>query len=343
MNKNVEIAIIMPVYNAEKYLREAIESILRQTYRNFILYIINDGSSDNSEEIILSFKDQRIKYIKNSCNLGIVKTLNKGLALADTKYIARMDADDICDKRRLEIQYNELENDSDLFLLGTAASLINEDGIIVGKIIPPQDDRVIRTSLLFSNVFIHSSIMIRNSILKENNWNYDINHKAVEDYGLWTKIADKYKVKILPLQLMKYRINTEGIMANANKNKEERIKNHSIIYKEYLERNNIKTSNEIIMQYAFFLCGDSLKKLKLMEINQLIYLIKRKIISKENYDTCTFNKILSGISRSYALSTDVSLKNYYKFISENKIFSNIFLEMIKFILSKIKRIGVIKK
>lgn len=343
MNKNVEIAIIMPVYNAEKYLREAIESILRQTYRNFILYIINDGSSDNSEEIILSFKDQRIKYIKNSCNLGIVKTLNKGLDLADTKYIARMDADDICDKRRLEIQYNELENDSDLFLLGTAASLINEDGIIVGKIIPPQDDRVIRTSLLFSNVFIHSSIMIRNSILKENNWNYDINHKAVEDYGLWTKIADKYKVKILPLQLMKYRINTEGIMANANKNKEERIKNHSIIYKEYLERNNIKTSNEIIMQYAFFLCGDSLKKLKLMEINQLIYLIKRKIISKENYDTCTFNKILSGISRSYALSTDVSLKNYYKFISENKIFSNIFLEMIKFILSKIKRIGVIKK
>lgn len=284
MNQNAEISIIMPVYNAEKYLREAIESILRQTYRNFVLYIINDGSSDNSEEIILSFKDQRIKYLKNSCNLGIVKTLNKGLEIADTKYIARMDADDICDKRRLETQYNELEKDSDLVLLGTAASLINEDGIIVGKIIPPQDDRAIRTSLLFSNVFIHSSVMIRNSILKENKWNYNINHKAVEDYGLWTKIADKYKVKILPLQLMKYRINTEGIMANVNKNIEERIKNHSIIYKEYLERNNIITSNEIIMQYAFFLFGDSLKKLNLMDINQLIYLIRKKIISKENYD-----------------------------------------------------------
>lgn len=342
MNQNAEISIIMPVYNAEKYLREAIESILRQTYRNFVLYIINDGSSDNSEEIILSFKDQRIKYLKNSCNLGIVKTLNKGLEIADTKYIARMDADDICDKRRLETQYNELEKDSDLVLLGTAASLINEDGIIVGKIIPPQDDRAIRTSLLFSNVFIHSSVMIRNSILKENKWNYDINHKAVEDYGLWTKIADKYKVKILPLQLMKYRINTEGIMANVNKNIEERIKNHSIIYKEYLERNNIITSNEIIMQYAFFLFGDSLKKLNLMDINQLIYLIRKKIISKENYDNFTFTNILSGISRSYALSTNLSLKNYYKFISKNKILSNIFLEMIKFVLSKIKRIGVKK-
>lgn len=342
MNQNAEISIIMPVYNAEKYLRESIESILRQTYRNFVLYIINDGSSDNSEEIILSFKDQRIKYLKNSCNLGIVKTLNKGLAIADTKYIARMDADDICDKRRLETQYNELEKDSDLVLLGTAASLINEDGIIVGKIIPPQDDRAIRTSLLFSNVFIHSSVMIRNSILKENKWNYDINHKAVEDYGLWTKIADKYKVKILPLQLMKYRINTEGIMANVNKNKEERIKNHSIIYKEYLERNSIVTSDEIIMQYAFFLSGDSLKKLNLMDINQLIYLIRKKIISKENYDNFIFTNILSGVSRSYALSTNLSLKNYYKFISKNKIFSNVFLEMTKFILSKIKRIGVKK-
>ena len=102
--KNPLVSILMPVYNSEKYLREAIKSILNQTFTNFELIIINDGSTDNSLKIIKSFKDNRIKIIKNKGNLGLIKTLNKGIDLAQGKYIARMDADDIAMPKRLEKQ-----------------------------------------------------------------------------------------------------------------------------------------------------------------------------------------------------------------------------------------------
>ncbi len=338
MVDEAKITIIMPVYNGEKYLKEAIDSILSQTYKNFILYIINDGSNDQSEKIILSYSDTRIRYLKNEKNLGIVKTLNRGLSLASTKYVARMDADDICDKRRLEIQVNELENDDDLVLLGTHAELIDENGLIIGQMQPPEEDDKIRTSLLFSNVFIHSSIMIRNSVLKEKKWQYDVSHIAVEDYGLWLKIADMYKIKILPLKLMKYRINRQGIMANANTNTLELIKNHSIVYKEYLERNDINISDERLIEYALFVNGYNNLEINLLDVSDLICEIKNKIISQSNYNKKLFELLLSGVSRGYAINNQITIKKYYQFVSSNRILSRPILEMIKFIFSKVKNI-----
>ena len=188
------VTIIMPVYNAELYLRDAIESVLAQSYKKFIFMIINDGSTDQSETIILEYKDERIQYISNEENLGIVKTLNKGIALSHTKYISRMDADDICDPKRLERQISVMEKDSQITLLGTWAELIDEKGKAVGKLTPYTDDKSIRTALLFSNIFVHSSVMIRRCILEKNHWKYEENHKAVEDYGLWTKISNVIKV-----------------------------------------------------------------------------------------------------------------------------------------------------
>ena len=146
------VTIIMPVYNAELYLRDAIESVLAQSYKKFIFMIINDGSTDQSETIILEYKDERIQYISNEENLGIVKTLNKGIALSHTKYISRMDADDICDPKRLERQISVMEKDSQITLLGTWAELIDEKGKAVGKLTPYTDDKSIRTALLFSNI-----------------------------------------------------------------------------------------------------------------------------------------------------------------------------------------------
>ena len=106
------VSVLMAVYNGEKYLLEAIESILNQTYTNFEFLIINDGSTDSTEEIILSYSDQRIRYIKNEQNLKLIASLNKGLDLAKGKYIARMDADDISLPDRLEKQVNFLERNS---------------------------------------------------------------------------------------------------------------------------------------------------------------------------------------------------------------------------------------
>lgn len=340
MNKEVKVTIVMPVYNAERYLKKSIDSVLSQTFKNFVFIIINDGSTDKSEEIIYSYNDSRINYIKNERNLGIVRTLNKGFELANTKYIARMDADDICDERRLELQFNEMEKDDDIALLGTSADLIDENDQIIGEMMPPQDDVKIRTSLLFSNVFIHSSVMIRNSILYENKWKYDINHKAVEDYGLWLKISDRYKVKILSVKLLKYRINTDGIMASANKDKEQLIKNHSIIYKEYLERNGILINENLLLDYANFINVNYVPNLKLSRICNLLDTIKMNIVSEDKYDIKLYESLLSAVSRSYAIVAHISIKDYYKFLSKNKLFENTLYEIIKLYLSKIKN-GII--
>ena len=104
------ISVILPAYNAEEYIYAAIDSILQQTYTNFELIVINDASTDHTEEIILSFSDKRIRYIKNEQNLKLIKTLNKGIALANGKYIARMDADDISMPNRFQIEYEFMEN-----------------------------------------------------------------------------------------------------------------------------------------------------------------------------------------------------------------------------------------
>ena len=107
------ISVILPAYNAERFLEEAIDSILAQTYKNFELIVLNDGSTDRTEEIILSYNDPRIRYIKNESNLKLIKTLNKGIALARGKYIARMDADDISLPTRFEkeIEFMEIHPD----------------------------------------------------------------------------------------------------------------------------------------------------------------------------------------------------------------------------------------
>ncbi len=121
------VTVLMPVFNAEKYLREAIESILNQTLIEFEFLIIDDGSSDNSISIIRSYSDSRIRFIQNEHNLGISKTLNRGIELASAELIARMDADDISYPQRLQKQYDYINNNEDCALLSTWTRMITED------------------------------------------------------------------------------------------------------------------------------------------------------------------------------------------------------------------------
>ena len=303
------VTIIMPVYNAELYLRDAIESVLAQSYKKFIFMIINDGSTDQSETIILEYKDERIQYISNEENLGIVKTLNKGIALSHTKYISRMDADDICDPKRLERQISVMEKDSQITLLGTWAELIDEKGKAVGKLTPYTDDKSIRTALLFSNIFVHSSVMIRRCILEKNHWKYEENHKAVEDYGLWTKISNQYKVEILPEMLLKYRLNTNGIMSNENKNITGMLKNRSVIYEYLLSEMKIDVSK-----------------------------IRFKILKEDTYDVNLFDNFVSGLYRGYSYHNNISIYEFYKYLLENYIWKNpkVLKETVKYFMTKMK-------
>lgn len=199
------ISVIMPVFNGEKFLKKAIQSIIDQTYTTFNLIIINDGSTDQTEEIILSFNDSRITYIKNEHNLKLIRTLNKGLDLATGKYIARMDADDISMPCRFEKQIAFLENNLDCGVCGTWAKCINSEGKQTGRIKNPTSNEMIRVSLMFTSPLIHPTIMIRSEIAKALKYREEAIH--AEDYDLWCRIANeqRYKIENLPSYLLLYR------------------------------------------------------------------------------------------------------------------------------------------
>lgn len=205
------ISVIMSVYNAEKYLREAIESILDQSFDDFEFIIVDDKSIDNSAHIIKSYakRDNRIKYIKNDTNRGLTYSLNKALKLAKGKYIARMDADDISIKERLEVQYNYLENNKDVFLLGTSAYNIDEDGEIVGERNIPLEYEKIKKKINLVNPIIHPSVMFRKKDVLAIG-GYNENFKKVQDYELWFRIiANGLKVENLKDRLLYYRVNSQ--------------------------------------------------------------------------------------------------------------------------------------
>ena len=130
MDKNLnypEVSVVMPVYNAEKYLRDAIESILNQSFRNFEFFIIDDASTDKSVEIIKSFSDNRIFLIQKAVNSGYTDSLNMAIKLAKGKYIARMDADDISLKNRFLMQYQYMESNTSVLVLGTFFNVIGSN------------------------------------------------------------------------------------------------------------------------------------------------------------------------------------------------------------------------
>jgi glycosyltransferase involved in cell wall biosynthesis len=222
------ISVVLPVYNAELYITDTINSILNQTYTNFELIIINDGSNDNSEGCILQFQDQRIKYFKNEKNLKLIQTLNLGLGLAEGKYIARIDADDIALPQRFEKQIDFLEKNSEYGIVGSFAETFGSEN---KKLTFVQEDVDIRYAFLTHNPFVHSSVMIRNQILTENKLSFDLTQLHVEDYALWIKILNFSKGKILPEILIKYRIHENQISLVHNNTQ---VINTQKIQKKYL-------------------------------------------------------------------------------------------------------------
>ncbi|RLD50551.1 MAG: glycosyl transferase [Bacteroidetes bacterium] len=205
---NNEVSIIMPVYNAEEYVSFAIESVLSQTYGLFEFIIIDDCSTDKTSKIIGNYakNDNRIKVIKNSKNLKIVKSLNIGLRAAKYKFIARIDADDIWVNNKLEIQLKEFELNNNLYLLGTAKTLIDSSGQKIASVEKPIFKySEIKSNILKYNLFCHSSVMYRKEIIDIVGY-YNEKYKNSEDYEYWIRIIKDLHTEILPQKLVFYRI-----------------------------------------------------------------------------------------------------------------------------------------
>ncbi|MBA3285336.1 MAG: glycosyltransferase family 2 protein [Nitrosopumilus sp.] len=217
MNENVErkstsrITVLIPAYNASKYIDIAIRSILDQTYSDFLLLVINDGSTDDTEKKILSFDDKRIRYVKNETNIGLVNTLNKGIDLTETEYLVRMDADDISVPQRLEWQLLYMDTHPAIGISGGKYEIVGDESGIP-KI--PLENDYIKANLLFSNSLCHPTVILRTQILKENDFRfgafefndqYGFKVTEIEDYVMWQRVRDSVQFANLDKILLKYR------------------------------------------------------------------------------------------------------------------------------------------
>lgn len=205
-----DITVLVPAYNAAKYIARAIDSVLAQSFANFELLVINDGSTDDTQLVIESFNDPRIRLI-NQTNQGVAAALNIGLLNARAELVARFDADDICMPHRLQLQYDFMRSHPAHVLVGSNAHYINKNGeYVFTETLPAYDHDAIRELEPMKCPFIHSAVMFRKSCILEAG-GYDTLAFAFEDHLLWSKIIQYHKTANLPQVLLQVRLNPGSV------------------------------------------------------------------------------------------------------------------------------------
>lgn len=324
----IKISVILPVYNSQDYVREAIQSVLNQTYSDFELIIINDGSTDNSSGIIESFKDKRIMYINNSKNSGLISTLNEGLRRANGKYIARMDADDICLPDRFQKQVEVLEKSDDVVLVSSDFYELKGSNLKLSTGFNGSDE--IKTVLLFAPGIAHPTVMMRN-IFKEKSIQYNSHFLHVEDYQLWTELSFIGDMINIDRPLLKYRSHNAQVSAqfgsvqrtNSEKVRELYLRRRGFVFSEedllthHLIGNNIFiTSASQLQRIEIWLCA-------LIEQNRRKKILQEKeferVIHKFWLDSCGYTSLGLFAYRSYFVS-QISTKASLTFVVRSGLF-----------------------
>lgn len=201
---NPKISIILPVYNAERTLKETLDSIFNQTFKDFEILLINDGSNDGSGNIIASYTDSRIRLIDNGTNKGLIYSLNYGIEKVRGEYIARMDSDDIMAPDRLKIQYEYMQLHPDVDICGSFIEIFESSEVIGHQLYGTTNDEI-KSELLFNSPLAHPTYFIRRSSFM--GYKYSPNFKYCEDYELLSRfLLNNHKGANIPEYLLKYRI-----------------------------------------------------------------------------------------------------------------------------------------
>lgn len=274
MRSSPLVSVLMSVYNGEPYLRLAVESILNQTFTDFEFIMVDDGSTDSTWSVLIEYapRDSRVVVVRNEKNIGLTRSLNKALALAKGKYIARQDADDLSLSERLEKQVSYLESHSSVGLLGTSYEVISNDGQVLTVERMPTQNKVLQKKLLNQNCFGHGSVVIRR-VCFDRVGSYRTAFKYAQDYDLWLRIAEHFEVANLSESLYQYRVHLQSINARQVKevgsfgkmanclSQQRRQYNQESIYLD--DRNNLPHPEpEALAQeylwyaHVFYLSGD---------------------------------------------------------------------------------------
>ncbi|MCY3725019.1 MAG: glycosyltransferase [Rhodobacteraceae bacterium] len=251
------VSVIMPVYNSEHHVTEAIRSVLSQTYKNFELIIINDNSTDKSEEIIRSFNDTRIKLENLQTNVGVAQALNLGINISTGKYLLRMDADDICLKNRFASQVQFMTLNPNIAVSSGEAIILENDKITNKILKPPRKHRDCLSTLVSGNsCIVHPATIMRRDVIFENNF-YDPNFHHAEDYELWTRLISIYTFGNLAKKLIYYRRHAKNISFLQNDTqKTSTLKANKILLLKILSP--YFTSSELDKLFEYMCCFKSL-------------------------------------------------------------------------------------
>ena len=294
-----KISVIMPVYNGEKYLRDAIDSILNQTFADFEFIIINDCSSDSTEDIIKSYNDPRIIYVKNEKNMGVAATLNRGLDIAKGDYIARMDADDISFSHRFQMQVDFLDSNKNVGVCGSNLRIFG-DGIEERDFIYSEKDKQIRVDMIFNSAFAHPVIMMRREIVEKYNLRYDIAFEKAEDYKMWhdiLKVSEGYNIQEF---LLKYRYHSSQVTKTCLVEKKTAVtKMREVMY------NTLGANNSDYLEIFSQIC-DGIRSFNEEEYLKFLELVD--ISKKSSYNKKALIKTWSAIN--YSIYKNSNIKNY---------------------------------
>jgi glycosyltransferase involved in cell wall biosynthesis len=318
LKSNIDISVILPIYNCKNYISECIDSVLNQTYKNFELIIIDDCSTDGTYELVSSIKTPKIKLFKKEKNTGYTNSLNFGLSIATGKYVARMDGDDVCHLERFEKQINFMENNPDIILCGTNYKILGSDEIITNN----YTHSLLMLDLIDKCPFAHPTIFMRTEVLRKYNLNYMSEYEPAEDYKMWTILSKYGKLANLDEILLYYRVH-DNQTTFLNRKKQTEISNKisteyiselcttlSLSVIIYFTSENVNTHNDIL---KYTIVEDQIKK-KLISKN-IQFDDKFFFERKKNYLQQSFNNILHS---PFTLLRDLRLFWQFKIYFSNK-------------------------
>lgn len=305
---NKKVTILMPVYNGQAYVHDAVASMLNQTYQDFDLLVIDDGSTDDTLKILQAFDDARLVIEENPQNMGIVKTLNKGLKMIMGEYVVRMDADDIAKPTRLEKQVAFMDSRPDVGASSGSAIVFKEDKAI-SRLRMPVGVREARTELLFKSPLIHPATIIRNETIKKNGIMYRAELKATEDYGFWQDISFVSNIANLNKTLLRYRDNEHGISNVSRKDSEARDRAHYAIYGTHFNHLGIELDEEALGLWRHWNTGrlDFADLEQVEEAGKLFAELKSRL-NDTDYHLAYFDKRMSVRFRMCAQQDKLSVK-----------------------------------
>lgn len=298
-----KISVVMAIYNGEKYLRQSMDSVLQQDFRDFEFIIVDDGSTDTTPVIIASYGDDRIVYVKNKKNIGQTASLNIGLNVAKGKYIARIDADDIYLQGKLGKQFVFMEEHPDVTVCGTAGIRIDENGQVLSEFNPLTDMLDINFSIFYRTPVVHVSVMMVRSVILENG-GYDENYLYCADFALWSKlIRNKCVITNINKKLTAFRLYS-GSLGAVQKLSASGREMTDIIYENITQMLKIPISREQCQDIVFMLFPESdistvsICRAYLLLINLSRYIYGRRIpmrIHKRLYGQLFWSLVKKGL------------------------------------------------